>query len=355
MWCSRSAQGWHFCGDSVGADGCARGVAGGDRLDRRTDGRSRCEHHGRRQQSDPGIGPVSRVHRAHECYYASRGKSVGTCYWHNTSHCYEPSAIRTVLKQMIVDASASQGGKKRGMIDLLLQDRAVRMLAKGNTGTGVVRLKGRTLHSKVLIDATEYGDVLPLTPARYRSGRTLGPATQNICTQDLTYVMVIKKYPHGVPAALWMKTQPPEYDLWLPALRVEWQRDGNPRTRDLPIIFANHNAYRSLPDSSNPENYVSSQYEQITRTDLNWFNDYPTTTAVLDREARQHILCEAELKTLVNLYSLQHELKETQWFVADDESSKRLLASPVRPMQGARKAAPGVRHARERAGGRKWS
>lgn len=249
-------------------------------------------------------------------YYAARGKSVGTCYWHNTSHCYEPSAIRTVLNQMIVEANAGSAG---GRIDLILEDRVQRVLSGGNTVTGVVTQAGRILHSKVLIDATEYGEVLPLTPARYRSGRSVGPDDGKSCTQDLTYVMVIKKYPQGVPDGLWMKNPPPEYETWLPTLQEEWQADGDPRDHNLPVNFSDHNSYRGLPDSSNPESYVSTQSEQITRTDLNWFNDYPTTTAVFDREARKKILCEARLKTLANLYYLQHELKQTQWSVANDE------------------------------------
>lgn len=252
-------------------------------------------------------------------YYTARGKSVGTCYWHNTTHCYEPSAIRTVLNQMIAETNQVGAVGNGGHIDLILQDRVVRVLTDGNAVTGVVTLKGRTLHSKVLIDATEYGDVLPLTPARYRSGRSIGPDTAKTCTQDLTYVMVIKKYPHGVPHGLWMKNPPPEYDKWLPVLRTQWQIDGNPNTRNLPVNFAIHNAYRGLPDSSNAENYVSTQNQQITRTDLNWFNDYPTSTDIFDRGARKKILCEAKLKTLANLYYLQHELKETQWSVANDE------------------------------------
>lgn len=116
-----------------------------------------------------------------------------------------------------------------------------------------------------------------------------------------------------------MKDPPPEYEKWLPTLRRQWQINGNPVDRQLPINFAIHNAYRGLPDSSNPENYVSSESRQITRTALNWFNDYPVHTNIYDRSERQKILCEAKLKTLANLYYLQHELRETLWSVANDE------------------------------------
>lgn len=254
-----------------------------------------------------------------EAYYLARNKSVATCYWGDNTHCFEPSAIRKILNEMIAEVNAGKGTKKSGHITLLLEDRVVRVLTSGDTVTGVVTEKGKTLESKILIDATEYGDVLPLTPARYRSGHSIGPDTNGACTQDITYTMVIKKYPAGVPKELQMQHTPPEYEKYLPMLKEQWQPDGNPINRILPVNFAIHNAYRGLPDSSNPELYVSTQNRQITRTVLNWFNDYPVHTDVLDRTARKKILCEAKLKTLANLYYLQHAMGETLWSVANDE------------------------------------
>ena len=254
-----------------------------------------------------------------DAYYLARHKSVGTCYWQNGSHCFEPSATRTILNQMIAEVNSGGSAKKSGHITLLLKDRVTRVLASGETVTGVVTEKGKTLESKVLIDATEYGDVLPLTPARYRSGRSIGLDHQGSCTQDLTYTMVIKKYPGGVPAGLTMQHTPPEYEKYLPTLRAQWRPDGNAKTRKLPVNFAVHNAYRGLPDSTNPDLYVSTESAQITRTVLNWFNDFPTNTDIFDRSRRKQILCEAKLKTLANLYYLQHEMGESLWSVANDE------------------------------------
>ena len=254
-----------------------------------------------------------------DAYYLARNKSVATCYWQDNTHCFEPSAARKILNEMILEVNTGNGVKKSGHITLLLEDRVARVLSSGDKVTGVVTEKGKSLESKVLIDATEYGDVLPLTPARYRSGHGIGLDKSGACTQDITYTMVIKKYPAGVPKELQMQHTPPEYEKYLPMLREQWQTNGNPTTRTLPVNFANHNAYRGLPDTSNPELYVSTQYEQITRTVLNWFNDYPVRTNIFDRADRQKILCGAKLKTLANLYYLQHELGETLWSVANDE------------------------------------
>ena len=252
-----------------------------------------------------------------QAYYSARGKSVATCYWGENTHCFEPSAIRKILQQMIDEVNAGAYGK--GRIDLILEDHIVRVLTSGDTVTGAVTAKGLTLSSKVLIDATEYGDILPLTPARFRSGRSIGDDHGKSCTQDITYAMVIRKYPNGVPPELQMKHEPPEYQKYLPRLRAQWQIDGSATTLILPVDFGNHNAYRGLPDSTNLEPYVSSQHNQITRTVLNWFNDYPTHTEIFDRAERMKILCEAKLKTLANLYYLQHALNHPDWSVANDE------------------------------------
>jgi len=52
---------------------------------------------------------------------------------------------------------------------------------------------------------------------------------------------------------------------------------------------------------------------------MDWFNDFDVTTAVYDRSERKSIICEAKLKTLANLYYIQHAMGENLWSVADDE------------------------------------
>ena len=63
---------------------------------------------------------------------------------------------------------------------------------------GVTTKKGSTFSSKILIDATEYGDIIPMTGARYRVGNSVvGNINPNSCIQDITYTAIIKKYPGG--------------------------------------------------------------------------------------------------------------------------------------------------------------
>ena len=72
----------------------------------------------------------------------------------------------------------------------------------------------RDIACKVLIDATEYVDVIPLTGARYRVGNVtsdkLDPAA---LVQDHTWTAVVREYPNGVPDYLQIKSPPPGYEI----------------------------------------------------------------------------------------------------------------------------------------------
>ena len=251
-----------------------------------------------------------------EAYYLARHQSIATCYWNSNSHCFEPIGVRRVLTAMIDDTNRTSANG--GQITLLLRERVTAVESKGKLVTGVKTVHHGMLASSILIDATEWGDVIPLSPARYRVGNQIGKPTHASCTQDITYAMIIKKYPNGVPAELQMKNPPPGYDKYVEKWRLNLRSDGNPDNRWLPVSFAQHNAYRGMPDPGS-ENYVSLQSREITKTGVNWFNDFPADTGIFDRSQRQKYVCEAKLKTLGNLYYIQHELGETQWSVANDQ------------------------------------
>ena len=245
-------------------------------------------------------------------FYAARGKSIGACYWSDNSQCFEPKVGQQIMLEML---------RETGHVELMLRTRVVRATSEGKRVTGVVTSKSDTLRSQVLIDATEFGDVLPLSPARWRVGKY---TTDNVdpkgCVQWITYAAVVKKYPQGVPEELKLKTPPPGYDE---ELRQRFRRDvqigGNPLNRVLPVNWPMHNAYRGLPDSSNPENYIGRQAEKITKTVINWFNDFPVTIGGFEPAERKMLFCAAKLRTLQFLYYMQHDLGESQWAVANDE------------------------------------
>src|SRR5262249_27249053 len=71
----------------------------------------------------------------------------------------------------------------------------------------------RDVGCKVLLDATEYGDVIPLTGARYRVGNcTSDNIDPKSLVQDHTWLCVVREYPDGIPEHLKIKSPPPGYE-----------------------------------------------------------------------------------------------------------------------------------------------
>ncbi|MCU1237391.1 MAG: pyruvate/2-oxoglutarate dehydrogenase complex, dihydrolipoamide dehydrogenase component [Candidatus Solibacter sp.] len=255
-------------------------------------------------------------------HYARMGKAIGTCASSPRKTCFEPSVGRAILTEMIEDTRKSLGpGKQKRTLDLFLQRRAARVLSEGSTVTGVVAQTGEEFRSKVVIDATEYGDVLPLSPARYRMAWfTSDDAKPKGCMQHITYTTVIRKYFDGVPPELVMKHPPPGYTSEIvKRFQGEVADVKVPGPKGHPRSFAAHNSYRGLPDSKNPESYTREEPEKITKTGVNMTNDFAVTLEILDRSKRKAIECQAKLLTLQFLYYVQTELKETQWAIANDE------------------------------------
>jgi len=137
-------------------------------------------------------------------HYQKKGKSLGTCYWSAGSTCFEPKAGKTILEQMI---------KAQPTISLRLRTEVLAAQMANGAITGLtIRQNGSTKNvtAKVVIDATEYGDLLPLTGADFRSGNATNThPNPNACIQDITYLAVIKKYPQGVPGELTITSPPP--------------------------------------------------------------------------------------------------------------------------------------------------
>lgn len=270
-------------------------------------------------------------------YYQSHNKTISTCYWAATgASCFEPSVGQQILNQMINETrhqTLPEGGHP--VLDIYLRTKISRVNKSGNLVTGVVTDQNDVFNSKVLIDATEYGDILPLAGIPYRIGNgTSTSPSPNACIQDITYTAVIKKYPNGLPSGFTVPFPPPGYNDQVKAnFSLVISRNGNnvPST-SYPYNFPVHNAYRGLPDSSNPSNYNGGQYANITKTVLNWANDYPAVIPYLDNGGqtlsaqyledpnyRENADCQAKLKTLQFVYYMQHELGATDWSIANDE------------------------------------
>ena len=288
-------------------------------------------------------------------HYYLKGKSVSTCYWDGGTMAFEPSVGRSILSSMAAKASetASSGGKK-GTLDIFYSSKITAVKREGAIVRKVTAdLKGRQteINCTVLIDATELGDVLPLARVPYRAGNSRSPAIDREGRiQDITWLAVIKKYPDGIPSSLRISTPPPGYDRYAPAFRKIVKAGGN-SFRDyplkLPVDFATHNGYRGLPDSSNPENYNAATpegWEAITKTGVNWANDYPgaekwegrsglPVAYIEDLKFRRKADGEAIVKTLCFLYYIQQELGQP-WSVADDEFLSSIPVDLTREILG---------------------
>lgn len=253
-------------------------------------------------------------------HYGPLGIDYQTAYWHGHV-CVEPRVGRELLHKMLGDARGS------GVLDLALRTRVAGVSRRGDTVTGVEIASAaeqgmlmRRVGSTVLIDATEWGDVIPLTGARYRAGNTTSDALdRSRRIQDFTWTAVVKQYPQGVPPELRVTNPPPGYDK----LRRHFERtlqNGPPGELGKPPAgvawtWDRFIGYRGMPDSSRPP-----QGRAITRTHLNFNNDYPATVADIEDPAVRSNSCRAAVaKTLGLLHYIQTALGHSDWSVADDE------------------------------------
>ncbi|MCL2010107.1 MAG: FAD-dependent oxidoreductase, partial [Synergistaceae bacterium] len=267
-------------------------------------------------------------------YYDGLGKSMGTCYWNRRSIAFEPFTGERMLYEMTAEARASSTQP----LDILLRASVTRVERQGNTVTGVTVLDDgmeREIKCRVLIDATEYGDVIPLAGAEYRAGNSVSPSIDpEAIIQDITWVAIIKKYPDGIPQRLRVTEPLPGYDLARRIYERYVTADGGAFTGTypirLPVDFITHNVYRGLPDSSARHYYDArrSYWNRITKAGVNWGNDYPghviktipglPVKYLEDEDQRAWMEKEAFIKTLHFIYYIQNELEEP-WSIADDE------------------------------------
>jgi hypothetical protein len=254
-------------------------------------------------------------------HYASLNKSTGTAYFNPRSIAFEPGVGQRALYDLVHEADERTTGG-RSAVDLYLTAEVSEVLKDDMAVRGVTLTDGTTIRSTVVIDASEYGDVLPLAGARYRVGNsTSDSVVSTACTQAITYTAVVRQYLDGMDPAFRFSSPPPGYETVAEQYRRSVTDDGQFLTT-IPVHFAFHNSYRGMPDSANPSNYEASpdQMGLITKTGINWFNDYPVTVEYVEnRQRRKAMDCGAKLRTLQFVYYLQQDLGHVYWSVTNDE------------------------------------
>lgn len=264
-------------------------------------------------------------------YYADLGRNVNVCYWGNDTIAFEPAAGRRILLEMLGEA---------GDIDVIYMAKPLSVTKEGGrVASAVFEIDGKQeeITAAVFIDATEYGDFIPLTGARYRSGNSISPNIKaGGIIQDITYPAVVKRYPCGLPDELRLKTPPPKYDDYVHFFRRMITSDGNSWPGDYPFNADTHNAYRAMPDPASCGTVLGGEaftWRNITKTAINWANDYPGDdypSYTGDRPSlpadflenpsfRQFVEREAMLKTLCFIYYMQNELGMENWSVDDGQ------------------------------------
>ena len=236
---------------------------------------------------------------------------------------YEPRAARAVLYGLIQEAR-----ERKAVLDVSLRSRVIAVEKTGDTVNGVtveMDKQRKAIACRVLIDATEYGDVIPLTGARYRVGNnTSDKIDLAALVQDHTWTCVVREYPGGVPEHLQIKEPPPGYETGSGKRYRKFTNDGMmlwgaagkgiKGSRHWRVFFA----WRGMADADSPLTGLRSA-ERHTQCGFNGGNDYPVSAATIEDPA-QRLLDEREgiYKTLGALYYFQHELG-VNWALAEDE------------------------------------
>jgi hypothetical protein len=266
-----------------------------------------------------------------EKFYEERNKSPNLGYFGTRTISFEPKIGRMKLYE-IVEKVRKSGSK----LDIMIRTRIKSVEREGRKITGI-KTEEDNIKCKVLIDATEYGDIIPMAGVPYRAGNSVSPnINPEAMIQDITWTAIIKHYPGGVPEHLKAKS-------YLTNYREEHKRNysryltvtGGDNPWKLPLNLTTHNAYRAIPDSSSPGFYDGRKdnWRKITKTGLNFGNDYPgrigwdkgrsgLPARYLDEEElRKTVNRRALIKTLNYIYYIQHELDGAgkNWSIADDE------------------------------------
>ncbi len=185
-----------------------------------------------------------------------------------------------------------------------------KVLKQGNKVIGAIfeneQMERLTIHAKVVIDATDLGDALPMAGAAYDlgmearsvTGEENAPETANNIVQDLTWTAVLKDYGTGADKTI---KKPENYN-------PELFRGSCAMTVDSVLIDCEKMLnYGRLPNNK----YM-----------INWprhGNDIYLNVVEMDWSKRRNELKKAKERTLCFIYYIQTELGYKNIGLADDE------------------------------------
>lgn len=239
--------------------------------------------------------------RSHLYKYYGGPDSVFTGW---VSNClFEPHVGNNILKQMA-------GAEKQLQV---LYNTRWQTIRKENGGWMVTVQQGKKtfgITARLVIDATELGDVMAAAGAKYdigmdsrrETGEEQAPEKANDIIQDLTYVVVLKDYGKGKNKTI---KKPEGYDLAVFAGSCDVS---DPATFDSP----NNNCHQMMQYGRLPNNKYM----------INWpksGNDYYLNIIKKTPAEREQALKAAKLHSLRFIYYLQTALGYKHLGIADDE------------------------------------
>jgi len=242
-------------------------------------------------------------------WYQRLGRSAATCYWSTNTVACEPQVAQRVLLDMLSEAG----------VELELGATVTDVLRQGARVTGAALSSGRVVSSKVTVDASEDGYLLPIAGARYRLGNRLSPDLDpDARLQDFTWTILIKEYPDGVPGHLRLPAPPPGYS-WESFRRVQLETPF-PRNVYAPVIgFRSVVDYRGCPDPASATPHRTTK----TSVNVNYVNDVPQVARYfLDPQHRFEMDLRMRLRSLQFLYYVQDHLG-LPWSVCPDAGYDR--------------------------------
>ena len=276
-------------------------------------------------------GIYGEINQKAKSYYDARGITMSTCYHTYASFCPEPIVIRQILNELVLET------RNTGHTLDVFYNKTIKSVLKNNQSvTGVVTTTNETVNAKVIIDATEYGDIIPLTGTTYRVGNIINSQATNskelekVCTQNLTYSSVITKYPL-LRNSRKITIFSPDYDSNATEFRSLLTQTGYTAFDyiNYPVDFYGYTGYRGMPNPQAGKSYYGNEYQSgiITKTGLNLGNDYPTNARFLtDKEYRQQIICKAKTKTLDLIGYIQNDLGNTDWGIDNTQNYNESFA-----------------------------
>jgi hypothetical protein len=233
-------------------------------------------------------------------------------------YCYEPKVGHRVLESWVAEQetlTVRRGVEVVGYERVGARARRVGVAPTHPTLEPACREAERTITGRVFVDATEYGDALPLADVPYRLGREgrdmLGepaaPPEPDAEIQDPTYCATLVRRP-GAEALPTTPQERAQWDDFQCSLKTDCPTPDPDRLNHDLHDWESFIGYAALPN----DKYL-----------LNWpfhSNDFPVTRRFFeDRYVRHRRLQDAKRLTLQFVKYMQTELGHPEWQIATDE------------------------------------